>query len=48
MSEVTVAVPVIHNTVREILGDSWKLSQFFDGRGVDIHGGIHIDNLDVL
>jgi hypothetical protein len=47
MSEVTVAIPVIHNPVREIFGDSWKLSQFFDGRGVDIHGGIHIGNLDV-
>ena len=42
MSVVTVAVPVIHNTVREIFGNSWKLSQLFDGRGVDINAADHI------
>ena len=42
VSEVTVAIPVIHNAVRKIFGNSWKLSQLFDGRGVDINGGDHI------
>src|SRR6185437_14355448 len=47
MSEITVAVPVIHDAVRKIFRNSWKLSQLFDGRGVDIKGGDHIADLDV-
>ena len=42
-----MAVPVIHNAVREVLGNSRKLSQLFDSRGVDIYGGDHIADLDV-
>jgi hypothetical protein len=48
MSVVTVPVTLIHNAVREIFGNSGKLSQLFDGRGVDINGGDHIVDLDVL
>ena len=42
MSEVTVTVPVIHNTVCEVFGNSGKLSQLFDVRSVDVDGGDHI------
>jgi hypothetical protein len=42
MSEVTVAVPVIHNAVCEVFGNSGKLSQLFDVRSVDVNGGDHI------
>ena len=47
MSEITVAVPVIHDAVGKIFRNSWKLSQLSDGRGVDINGGNHIADLDV-
>jgi hypothetical protein len=42
MSEVTMAVPVIHNAVCEVFGNSGKLGQLFDLCGVDINGGDHI------
>ena len=48
MSEVTVAVPVIHNAVCEVFGNSGKLGQLFDVRSVEINGGGHIGDLDVF
>ena len=41
ISEITAPVPVIHNAICEILGDSGKLGQLFYCRGVDTDSGSH-------